>query len=426
MKLTRSSTLAADHRCDAWLFALVIGVCAFGCERQIGEPMDELPTVEGVPMRNLEEAAVGDYDPEVDYFPDKVAIRHASQIEIEYHRHYKIARIETLGMGEELEFVLVQRGPAMPPTRRDALVVQVPVTRFSLGTFRYGRAAELLGVVDRLVGFGNHTHASVPAILELFETGKLKRNFNLEAIAERGTEAHFEWYFPASLSRSSTHQRLGIPGIPMAEHLEPTPLARAEWLKFFALFFNKESAAEEAFDQIEEAYERALLKLTPVDSRPKVLVGAPEKDGWSLHGGRNLGARMIWDAGGQYLGVDSRSSEASVTVPFEAALMGAREADVWLLGPNFSFGNRLAEGTIDDPRFAFVPAVISGRVFVGHAGYPDGINPWWDYALVEPHLELLDLMAIFHPDKHGDRELRFYRRLESSAERGQDEGRTDL
>ena len=387
--------------------------------------MDELPTVGGVPTRNLEESAVEDYDPEVDYFPNKVAFRHASQIEIEYHRHYKVARIETRGMGEEFEFVLVQRGTPMPATRRDALVVQIPVTRFSLGTFRYGRAAELLGVVDRLVGFGNHTHASVPAILELFETGKLKRNFNLEAIAERGTEAHFEWYFPASLSRSATHRRLGIPGIPMAEHLEPTPLARAEWLKLFALFFNKESAAEEAFDEIEEAYEQARLKLALVDSKPKVLVGAPEKDGWGLHGGRNLGARLIEDAGGQYLGADSPSGESSIKVPFEAALMDAREADVWLLGPSFSFGNRLEERTVDDPRFAFVPAVSSGRVFVGHAGYPDGINPWWDYALVEPHLELLDLMAIFHPEKHGDRELRFYRRLPGNAARGRGKGGAD-
>ena len=414
-------------RCPArvWQLALVMGVFAFGCERQIGQPMDEIPAVDGVPTHNLEEAAVGDYDPEVDYFPDKVTIRHASQIEIEYHRHYKVARVETLGMGEEFEFVLVQRGTAIPETRRDALVVQVPVTRFSLGTFRYGRAAELLDVVDRLVGFGNHTHASVPAILELFETGQLKRNFNMEAIAERGTEAHFEWYFPASLSRSATHRRLGIPGIPMAEHLEPTPLARAEWLKLFALFFNKERAAEEAFDQIEEAYEQARQSLDLVDSRPKVLVGAPEKDGWSLHGGRNVGVRLIEDAGGQYLRAENRSSETSIKVPFEAALLDAREADVWLLGPSFSFGNRLEERTVDDPRFAFVPAVNSGRVFVGHAGYPDGINPWWDYALVEPHLELLDLMAILHPEKYGGRKLRFYRRLESRSARTQSEGRID-
>ncbi|MEM7587439.1 MAG: ABC transporter substrate-binding protein, partial [Acidobacteriota bacterium] len=324
----------------------------------------------------------------------------------------------------------------IPETRRDALVVQVPVTRFSLGTFRYGRAAELLGVVDRLVGFGNHTHASVPAILELFETGRLKRNFNLEAIAERATEAHFEWYFPASLSRSATHRRLGIPGIPMAEHLEPSALARAEWLKLFAIFFNKERAAEEAFDRIEAAYEQARLELgrlgsrpldsrpgasrpvgsRPVDAKPRVLVGAPEKDGWSLHGSRNLGAKMIEDAGGHYLAAGNRSGESSIKVPFEAALEDAREADVWLLGPNFAFGNRLEERTVDDPRFAFVPAVSSGRVFVGHVGYPHGVNPWWDYALVEPHLELLDLMAILHPETHGDRELRFYRRLNSRRE----------
>ncbi|MDA8020635.1 MAG: ABC transporter substrate-binding protein [Thermoanaerobaculia bacterium] len=416
--------LAGHRRCPLLVLALV--VCLFGCERQIGTPLDELPAVGGIPTRNLESAAVADFDPSVDYFPDKINIRHASQIEVEYHRHYKVARIETRGMGEEFEFVLVQRGTAIPETRRDALVIQVPVTRFSLGTFRYGRAAELLGVVDHLVGFGNHAHATVPAILKLFETGKLKKNFNLEAIAERGTEAHFEWYFPAALNRSRTGRRLGIPGIPMAEHQEPTPLARAEWLKFFALFFNKERAAEEAFDRIEEAYEQARLALPPTDSKPKVLVGVPWSEGWSLHGTNSLGARLIEDAGGHYLDAGNRSGEANVTVPFEAALASAREADVWLLGPDFSFGNRLEEQTIDDPRFGFVPAVSSERVFVGHVGYPDGVNPWWDYALVEPHLELLDLMAILHPEIHGNRRLRFYRPLESGTRRGRGEGRIDL
>ena len=413
MELPRATNRSKRCLCGAWILALMLGF--LGCERQVGEPMDELPMVEGIPTRNLEGAAVADYDPQVDYFPDKVTIRHAQQIEIEYHRHYKVARIETRGMGEEFEFVLVQRGTPIPSARRDALIVQVPVTRFSLGTYRYGRAAELLGVVDHLVGFGNHTNATVPAILKLFETGQLKRNFNLEATAERGTEAHFDWYFPGALNRSRTGLRLGIPGIPMAEFQEPTPLARAEWLKFFALFFNKERAAEEAFDQIEAAYEEALLQRPASESKPKVLVGLAWSEGWSLHGSRSLSARLIEDAGGHYLDAGNRSVEASTKVPFEAALASARHADVWLLGPDFAFGNRLEEQTIQDPRFSFVPAVQSRRVFVGHAGYPDGVNPWWDYALVEPHLELLDLMAIFHPETHGDRDLRFYRPLDSRA-----------
>ncbi len=395
-----------------WPAALALGASILGCVRQSAEPPSPIPTAAGIPSHNLDVCAVEDYDDEVDYFPDKASFRHATQLSVEYLRHYKIARIETRGMGEEFEFVLVQRGTPLPVTRRDAMVLWVPLTRFSLGTYRYGRATELLGVIDRLVGFGNHTHASVPAILEMFESGKLEKNMNLEAIAERGTEAHFEWYFPASLSRSATYRRLGIPGVPMAEHLEPTPLARAEWVKFFALFFNKERVANAAFDRIEEAYRGALRELSDVASKPNVLAGGPEKGGWSQYGGQNLGARMIEDAGGNYLGADNPSGEPGARVPFEAALLNARRADVWIVGPGFSFGN--VEGrTIDDPRFGFVPAVQAGRVFVGHAGYPDGINPWWDHALVEPHLELLDLMTILHPGQHENHELRFYRRLES-------------
>jgi hypothetical protein len=51
---------------------------ALGCERQRAEPAEELPSVDGVPIRNLDAAAVADYDPHVDYFPDKAVFRHAT------------------------------------------------------------------------------------------------------------------------------------------------------------------------------------------------------------------------------------------------------------------------------------------------------------------------------------------------------------
>jgi iron complex transport system substrate-binding protein len=202
----------------------------------------------------------------------------------------------------------------------------------------------------------------------------------------------------------------------MAEHLEPTPLARAEWLEFFALFFNKEREAAEAFEAIESAYVNARSELVDEAERPKVLVGAPQRDGWSIYGGRNVGATMIGDAGGDYLWAENRSSESGTAIPFEAALARAQEADVWIIGPDAAWGTGLEQQTIADRRFGFVPAVDSRRVFIAHANYPDGPNPWWDYALVEPHLELRDLKAILHPETHGDHLLRFYRRLEQGRD----------
>lgn len=385
------------------------------CAWDRGVPAGGWPTVFGTPEHNLDAAEVGDFSPTADYFPDKATFRHATQIAVSYHGHYKRARITTSGMGEQFDYVFIQRGTPLPPVSPDAIVVSVPIKRYSLGTFRYGRASQQLGLLDRLVAFANHTHTTVPEILEMFDNGVLTRNADTEAILNRQSEAHFNWHFHGRLSRADdTYARMGVPLVDMAEHLEPTPLARAEWIKFFALFFNKEARAEALFASIEAQYVRTAALAAGVTTRPNVLVGSPSRSGWQISGGRNVHSRFITDAGGRYLWDDDTSPESGRTVPFEEGLTRARRADVWLLGPDSSFGPRVGEVTVGDPRMQYIPAVRNGRVYVEHLNYPDGPNPWWDEALVHPHLELMDHIRILHPelaDRSSDDRFTFFRRL---------------
>lgn len=37
----------------------------------------------------MTEACVADYDPEVDYFPDKVVLGYAERFQVSYYGHYK-------------------------------------------------------------------------------------------------------------------------------------------------------------------------------------------------------------------------------------------------------------------------------------------------------------------------------------------------
>lgn len=395
---------------------LLAGAMGAGCAYDRGVPAGEWPLVSGRPPHNLVAAEVADYEPGVDYFPDKVTFSHAGQIAVTYHGSYKTARITTRGAGEQFEYVFVQRGTPRPPVSPDARVIAVPVRRFSLGTFRYGRAAQRLGIVDRLVAFSNHTHTTVPEILQLFESGALTRNADTEAIVNRRSEAHFNWHYPARLSRADdTYARMGVPLIDMAEHLEPTPLARAEWVKFLALFFNKEAEAEQLFAELEQAYTALAARVAGTVSRPRVLVGTPQGDGWRVYGGANVHARLIEDAGGHYLWAGDPSANSGRDVPLEDALTRARAADVWIIGPDSAFGPRVGEVTVGDPRYGYVPAVRNDRVFIGHRNFPAGPNPWWDEALVNPHRELADHIRMIHPElplPDDTEPLQFYRQLQ--------------
>jgi iron complex transport system substrate-binding protein len=254
----------------------------------------------------------------------------------------------------------------------------------------------------------------------LFETGVLQRNSGLEAIAHRETEAHFNWYATTSLaSTGDTMARLGSLEIPAAEHMEPTPLARAEWIKFFAMFFDKEREANAAFDDIEARYARVRAVAAGVTARPRVFLNLPQGGAWNIYGGRNQLARIIEDAGGDYVWADNPSVESGTRVHYEAALDRGLDADVWLMGADGTFGARIADLSIGNPRFAAFKSVRTGRVYINHKNYPDGPNPWWDYALIRPDAELADLIAIFHPALLPNHESTFWRRLTPALENGQ-------
>jgi iron complex transport system substrate-binding protein len=401
------------------VFLAVAGAFVASTACQLDRPprASSFPPADPVSGRNMTETVVARYEPGFDYFPHKVGFRHSNQLAAEYHGHYKRVRLVTNGVGEEFRFVFVQRGTPAPRVEPDDVVIHVPIERFSLGSYRYGGASDVLGVVDRIVGFGNHTHVTTPSIQRLFETGRLQRNFDLEAIANRGTEAHFNWYATSSLSAvDDAVERMGSLVIPAAEHMEPTTLARAEWVKFFAMFFNKEAEANALFDDIERRYRDAAALVRDVGRRPIVFVNLPLGGAWNIYGGRNQLSRIFADAGAEYVWSDNPSPESGTTTHYELALDRGLEADVWLMGAEASFGARIANLSLANPRFAAFKAVRSGRVYINHRNYPHGPNPWWDQALIKPHEELADLIAIIHPERLPNRELVFYRRLETSLE----------
>lgn len=358
------------------------------------------------------------FEPGRDYFPTPVVFRHSNQLTVSYHGFYKRARLVTNGIGEEFRYVFVQRGAPLPELHPDEIVIHVPLQRFSLGSFRYGGISDALGVTDRLVGFSNHSNATTPAIVDLFKRGVLQPNFNLEGVANRETEAHFNWYATTSLADTGdAFARMGSLIIPAAEHMEPTPLARAEWVKFFAMFFNEEARANEVFDTIERRYEEVRQAVADVQVRPRVFLNLPLGDAWNIYGGRNQLGRVFADAGGDYVWADNTSEESGTTVHYELALDRGLDADVWLMGADGTFGARLANLSLGNPRFAAFKSVRTGRVFVNHKNYPDGPNPWWDYAMIKPDEELADLIEIFHPGLLPPRESTFWRRLDTSLER---------
>src|SRR5206468_1592088 len=65
--------------------------------------------------------------------------------------------------------------------------------------------------------------------------------------------------FSASLA---TIRNAGVPVVANTEWLEPTALARAEWIKYMALFLNEERQAQQAYSAMKSRYRALSAKAT--------------------------------------------------------------------------------------------------------------------------------------------------------------------
>ncbi len=389
-----------------------------GCSyRSIPPPASETVVNVAALTTNIPDGRADRYDAALDYFPDKVVFRHATQLRLEYRGHCKLVTFTPNVNGDVVRYVLVQRGTPVPdlPEIDHPLthVFEVPLERVSLGSMRYGGASDLLGVVDRISLVNGLRSITTTSILANIQAGRTSEAYSTEMQLDRQVDAAMGWYSARGEALAMMKDReLGINRVGMAEHLEPTPLAKSEWLKFFALFFNREKTANEKFDEIERRYNETRAKvqekLARVRSRPKVLVNYRSGGGWQVYGGQNAFAQLIADAGGDYLFKDLPYRHSLYDLPFEYVYDRGAAADVWIVGPDLS--SQFADGK---PRFdeRLQRLKAAQNFFVSYNPTKERRNPWWDQALINPHIELLDYVKAMHPELVPEHELKLLRQI---------------
>lgn len=207
-------------------------------------------------------------------------------------------------------------------------------------------------------------------------------------------------------------ERAGIPVIVIADWRETTPLGRAEWIRVFGELLDRSVAADRQFRHIERSYTDLTARVSRVTDliRPKVLVNAPYQGAWYLPAGEGFLARMIDDAGGDYLWRDTEGT-GSFVLDIEAVITKAVEADVWI---NLGYGwASRADARNTDPRFAALPVYQANEMYHYNRRVNEvGGNDYWESGASRPDLVLADLVQIFHPELLPDHEAVYYRRLD--------------
>ena len=296
----------------------------------------------------------------------------------------------------------------------DVRVITIPLNSIVCTSTTHIPLLDYLDEGAKLIGFPSTDYISSEKIRERIDNGQVQelgvdRGMNLERLASLKPDMVMGYTMNSDYGQFKKMEELNIPVVINAEYLEKHPLGRAEWIKFMALFFDKEKQADSVFRVIEKSYldVKDLVKI--VTDKPTVMSGIVYGDAWFLPGGQNYASRILHDAGCAYLW-EENTSNGYLELSFESVYEKAHDADLWIGVGNYTTLKELERG---DHRYAQFKPFRTRSVYTYDARKgAKGGSEFLELGYLRPDLILKDLVKIAHPDLLEEYELYFHKRLE--------------
>lgn len=343
---------------------------------------------------------------------------------IRYAKGFKIARQGQIthlyvtypyqGATSGYHYILAQRGAVVATPKDGAQVIEVPVNKVVCTSTTHIPHLDYLGRSDKLIGFPTTDYISSEIMRKRIDNGEvaelgIDKGMNLEILFNLRPSLVIGYSMSADMGQLKKIQELGIPVVVNAEYLERDPLGRAEWIKFTSLFFGRERQADSIFASIEQEYNRVKELSSRVSEKPKIMSGVVYGDTWYVPGGQNYAARLLQDAGCNYLWGDN-SSQGFLELSFESVFQVARDADTWIGVGSF---NKLDELKAAEERYGLFKPFQTGQVYSYNARIgAKGGNDFLELGYLRPDIILKDLVKITHPGLLPEHTLYFHKKLE--------------
>ncbi|MBC2845883.1 ABC transporter substrate-binding protein [Winogradskyella flava] len=272
---------------------------------------------------------------------------------------------------------------------------------------------ELLGVEQSLVGFPGTDYISSKKTRKRITDGEVRElgkneGINTEVLLELNPDVLIGFGVDGVNKTFETLKNAGIPVIYNGDWVESSALAKAEWIKFFGVLFNKEKEADSIFNQIEVDYLAAKAIAKQAKSQPTILSGAMHKDVWYLPNGSSPEAQFLKDANVNYLWSDT-TGNGSLALSFETVFDKGKNADLWLNPSYYTSFKQLEEASELYTNFkAFKNQAI--YTFSDTTGETGGVL-YYELGTARPDLVLKDIIKICHPQLLLDYTPYFFKRL---------------
>ena len=202
-------------------------------------------------------------------------------------------------------------------------------------------------------------------------------------------------------------ETMGIPIIECADYMEPTPLARAEWMKLYGLLFGCKEQADSLFREVERSYLQQAAAARRMNTRSTLLTERKTGSTWYVPGGKSWMGQLIKDAAARHPFPDDTHS-GSLPLSPEQVIARGEEIDVWAVKNSSSQPLTQKSLLAEYDGYKMLKAMREGRVYECNTME----KPFFEQTAFRPDWLLSDYIAIAHPEECRDSVLRYYRRIE--------------
>lgn len=279
---------------------------------------------------------------------------------------------------------------------RNENTVHVPLKRVVVMTNSLAHLMVELGVEDCIAGVCEPEYISDSLIRARLADGTIVDCGNsMYPTVEKIMELHPDAIMVSPFEQSGYGQleKLGIPLLECADYMETSPLARAEWIRFYGRLFGAASIADSLYNKVSHDYNALKEIASKTASRPRVMLDTRSGSAWYVAGGGSTIGQMIADANAEYIFADNKNS-GSVPLSFETVFEKAQDADVWLLKNSSSTPLTYNLLESDFKYYASFRPFRERNIWVCNVNQV----PYFELSSFHPEMLLGEFISIFHPE----------------------------
>jgi iron complex transport system substrate-binding protein len=342
--------------------------------------------------------------------------KYAKGFRVDYYGGFKVVSLLDKNGKHKVRYVIYPKHKSCPLSFENDISIPDTINSVALLSTTQAAALKILGKESLITCMANTHLVFDTAINKLIQQNAIESlgfdyQPDFELIVKKKpdlvlSDAEYSTQ-SAVFTKLSQHE---IKEIICQDYKEQSPLARAEWIKFFGAIFNEEDKAEAYFEQIENNYLNAAKAAASQAKKPTVFCNIPYQGVWYLPTQANYTANLFADAGAYYIWKNApQNNSLNLSLNFEQVFQKAKSAQIWIL---FSAEKSRAELKQKDAKLENFDAYKSGKVFSAaqRVSNKGGID-YWESGGYHPDLILNDLIRIFHNESASTDSLIYFKKL---------------